>query len=163
MASDFFFFWKTYCSNLKRQNSEQKPQDASYRIGRSISVGSDKLIILIYKPVQHCGLAEKVWKWKCHTKRLYHQIPPTSTLPLRFPLKLNRHPWDISNLKYLFKGQHWSWLLERQYKKEDLARTSKTGFILSWKGRKVSQMVALTTSLDKNDGNTGIVENFPLN
>jgi len=89
---------------LKLRQAELRAEtDTSDGMGRSISVGSDKLPALSCEP--------KVVDWqkasakrKCHKKQLYRQIPPTPTFPHRFPLQLNRHPGDISDLKYLFKG-----------------------------------------------------------
>ena len=77
--------------------------DTSYGMGRSISVGSDKLPTLSCEP-KAVDWQRASAKWKRRNKKLYHQIPPTPTFPHRFPLKLNRHPWDISSLKFLFKG-----------------------------------------------------------
>lgn len=100
-------------------------------------------------------------KGKCQVTKHHHQIPPTSTFPLGFPLKLSRHPWDILNRKYLFKCQRRSWLWGDKAQKGSFSKNFKSWFHFKLEKKERSLTVALTTLPGRGDGNTGIVENFP--
>lgn len=108
---------------------------------RFISVGSDKLATLGRKP-NTVDWQRESGMWKYHHKKFYH-IP---SFPLKFELRVHRHPWNILNLKYLFEGQHRIWLWRGQVQKGNFRKNFKNWFHFKLKrGESVEEMVELTT------------------
>lgn len=95
MVSDFKFLDNTLLE-LTKAEPHEKNTDTSYRMGRSSSVGSEKLTTLNCDPT--LGICRGCLQRENARVRSFTVGFPTSTFPLGFPLKLNRHPWDISNL-----------------------------------------------------------------
>lgn len=139
-----WLFFEKHTMWINKGRTLSRNADSSYGMGTSTSLGSDKPTAWSCEP-DTMDWQREFGKWKCHLRSFVIGF----LLPWRFPLDFHSlctdtlgsfHTWSIG-----LKAYREELTVERECRKEALARTSKTGSILSSKERKVSQMAALTT------------------
>lgn len=134
-----------YTARINKGRAPWKNTDTSYGMGRSSSVGSEKLTTLNCDPT--LGVCRGCLQRENARVRSFTVGFPTSTFPLGFPLKLNRHPWDISNVS-------WPWRDKSQ--KGSFGKHFK-----SWFHFRLERKASVSNGGTNKFFNTGIVENLP--